>query len=97
MLTHVADNPGQLEGNPYGDDRSLATKLSAESLEALTKETEQGVEAPQPPLAVYLATSYLEEAAEFSDIQAAIECDDMSSRVDTAFDSSNTSGNSPLK
>jgi hypothetical protein len=77
--------------SPYGDDHSLATKLSAESLEALSNEVDHSVAAPQPPLAVYLASSYLEEAAAYSDIQAAIDNDDMSDRLDTTMDSSTAS------
>ncbi|KAF2746685.1 hypothetical protein M011DRAFT_468386 [Sporormia fimetaria CBS 119925] len=51
--------------------RTLASKLSAESLERLANQEDGGVAAPQPPLATYLASSYLEEAARLSDIQAA--------------------------
>ncbi|KAH7136139.1 hypothetical protein B0J11DRAFT_611961 [Dendryphion nanum] len=76
---------------PNESTRSLATKLSVESLETLSKEVETGVLVPQPPLAVYLASSYREEAADLAAIQAAIRSEPLSSRADTFHDSSSGS------
>jgi hypothetical protein len=73
---------------PADGNHSLASKLSAESLESLSKEVDQGVEAPQPPLEMYLASSYLEEAAELSDIQAAAESSSSSDHGVTSMGSS---------
>lgn len=76
---------------PTDSTRSLTTKLSVESLETLAKEVERGVLVPQPPLAVYLASSYREEAADLAAIQAAIKSTPSSSRADTFPDSSSGS------
>ncbi|KAF1993641.1 hypothetical protein P154DRAFT_449674 [Amniculicola lignicola CBS 123094] len=72
-------NPGQspLECTaaelPNESTHSLNPKLSRESLEALSKQSEEVLQAPQPPLAFYLASSYNEEAASYAAIQAAID------------------------
>lgn len=55
-----------------GIGRSLEKRLSKSSLEALEKHNEN-VPPPQPPLAVYLAQSYKEEAVSLSAVQAAVE------------------------
>jgi len=51
----------------------LKTKLSKDSLDSLEKQADGITQPPQPPLAVYLAQSYQEEAVELSAVQAAIE------------------------
>lgn len=70
---------------------SLASQLSKDSLEALDKRSEESPETPQPPLALYLAQSYQEEACTVSDIQAAIDNgslgDDIEAYMDTASSS----------
>jgi hypothetical protein len=53
--------------------RPLRSRLSQSSLDALEQGPNEAVQLPQPPLAVYLAQSYQEEAAEFSAVQAAID------------------------
>lgn len=73
---------------PNDSTRSLASKLSKDSLESLDKQTD---ETPQPPLAVYLASSFREEAANLSAIQAAIENGAPSDRGDMFMDSSSGS------
>ncbi|KAF2703261.1 hypothetical protein K504DRAFT_392824 [Pleomassaria siparia CBS 279.74] len=73
---------------PNDSTRSLASKLSSDSLEALDKLADG---APQPPLAVYLASSYREEAANLLAIQAAIESGSSSNLGDTFMDSSSGS------
>jgi hypothetical protein len=50
----------------------LRSRLSQSSLDAL-EGTDEAAPLPQPPLAVYLAQSYQEEAAELSAVQAAID------------------------
>ncbi|KAF2275357.1 uncharacterized protein EI97DRAFT_420329 [Westerdykella ornata] len=70
--------------------RSVTSQLSAESLEALSKQINENM-SPQPPLAVYLASSYLEEAADLTDIQAAIGAAPSSERSDFFMDSSSGS------
>ncbi|KAF2029293.1 hypothetical protein EK21DRAFT_67960 [Setomelanomma holmii] len=52
--------------------RSLDSKLSKDSLEALDKNIDEDVQPPQP-LAVYLAQSYQEEAIELPAVQAALD------------------------
>lgn len=70
---------------------SLASRLSRDSLEALDKNADQVVQAPQPPLAVYLAQSYQEEAINFSAIQAAIDSGELSDEGDFQLDTSSSS------
>ncbi|KAF1833441.1 hypothetical protein BDW02DRAFT_589648 [Decorospora gaudefroyi] len=61
------------EEEPDYGTRLLKTKLSKDSLETLDKQADCVVQPPQPPLAVYLAQSYQEEAVELSAVQAAID------------------------
>lgn len=70
---------------------SLASKLSKDSLEALDKQADEAVEPPQPPLAVYLAQSYQEEAITYSAIQAAIDHGSLSDEGDFAVGTSSSS------
>lgn len=58
--------------------RVLKTKLSRDSLESLEKQSNGANQLPQPPLAVYLAQSYQEEAVELSLVQAAIDDNSLS-------------------
>ncbi|KAI4688665.1 uncharacterized protein J4E84_004595 [Alternaria hordeiaustralica] len=62
----VKDGSGQ-------SNRTLKTKLSKDSLESLQKQADDTNQLPQPPLAVYLAQSYQEEAVELSAVQAAVD------------------------
>ncbi|KAF1948985.1 hypothetical protein CC80DRAFT_430145 [Byssothecium circinans] len=69
---------------------SLASQLSRDSLEALDKQANEVVQPPQPPLAVYLAQSYQEEAVTFSAIQAAIDKGSLSDEGDFQMDTSSS-------
>ncbi|KAH7082257.1 hypothetical protein FB567DRAFT_530900 [Paraphoma chrysanthemicola] len=71
----VADDS---QKTPDALGRSLDTRLSKDSLEALDKDADADVQPPQP-LAVYLAQSYQEEAIELPAIQAAIETESLDS------------------
>ncbi|KAF2260938.1 hypothetical protein CC78DRAFT_570927 [Lojkania enalia] len=72
----------------YGDGNTSPTKLSWESLEALSMQMDEG---PQPPLAAYLASSYDQEAATVSAIRAAIEKGSTSDQGEVFMDSSSGS------
>ncbi|KAF2125734.1 hypothetical protein P153DRAFT_299106 [Dothidotthia symphoricarpi CBS 119687] len=63
---------------PHQGARSLKPKLSKDSLEIFDAQVKDTIQPPQPPLAVYLAQSYQEEAVEFSDVQAAIDNNSLS-------------------
>ncbi|KAF1843047.1 uncharacterized protein K460DRAFT_138636 [Cucurbitaria berberidis CBS 394.84] len=67
---------------PSDVPRSLKSKLSKDSLEALDKNSDEITQTPQPPLAVYLAQSYHEEAVEFSAVQAALDSGSLSGSGD---------------
>ncbi|KAF2635723.1 hypothetical protein P280DRAFT_436648 [Massarina eburnea CBS 473.64] len=69
---------------------SLASQLSRDSLEALDKQADETLQPPQPPLAVYLAQSYQEEAVTFSAIQAAIDNGSLSEEGDFQTDLSSS-------
>jgi hypothetical protein len=69
---------------------SLASQLSRDSLEALDKQANEAVQPPQPPLAVYLAQSYQEEAVTFSAIQAAIDDRSLNDEGDFQMDTSSS-------
>jgi hypothetical protein len=58
---------------PEINTRLLKSKLSRDSLETLNKQADGSTQPPQPLLAVYLAQSYQEEAADLSAVQAAID------------------------
>lgn len=77
------------EGN--ASTTSLASRLSRDSLEALDKHANEAIQPPQPPLAVYLAQSYQEEAVAFSAIQAAIDTTSLSDEGDFLVDTSSSS------
>ncbi|KAF2875719.1 hypothetical protein BDV95DRAFT_484994 [Massariosphaeria phaeospora] len=79
--------PEGRNGLANADSRSLASRLSRESLEAIDKEADEVPQAPQPPLAKYLAQSYYEEAATYSDIQAAMDHGSPSDRSDSFLES----------
>lgn len=70
---------------------SLSSKLSRDSLEILDKQADEAIQPPQPPLAMYLAQSYQEEAVAYSAIQAAIENGSISDEGDFQFDGSSSS------
>jgi hypothetical protein len=70
---------------------SLASRLSRDSLEALDKVADEAVQPPQPPLAVYLAQSYQEEALNYTAIQHAIDSGSLSDEGDFYMDSSSSS------
>lgn len=70
---------------------SISSKLSRDSLEALDKQADESIQPPQPPLAVYLAQSYQEEAVTYSAIQAAIETGSMTDEGDFQYDGSSSS------
>jgi hypothetical protein len=70
---------------------SLSSRLSRDSLEALDKFADEAVLPPQPPLAVYLAQSYQEEALNYSAIQHAIDSGSHSEEGDFFMDSSSSS------
>ncbi|PVH96771.1 hypothetical protein DM02DRAFT_534568 [Periconia macrospinosa] len=70
---------------------SLSSQLSRGSLEALDKQSENSPEPPQPPLALYLAQSYQEEACTVSDIQAAIDNRSLSEDIDLQMDTASSS------
>lgn len=53
--------------------KSTTSKLSADSLEALSTEVDQHDPAAQPPLEAYLASSSRDEAADLVDIQSAVD------------------------
>ncbi|KAF1968246.1 hypothetical protein BU23DRAFT_583377 [Bimuria novae-zelandiae CBS 107.79] len=76
---------------PNGSTTSLSSKLSRDSLEALDKQADEAVQPPQPPLAVYLAQSYQQEAVPYSAIQAAIDHGSISDEGDFQFDGSSSS------
>lgn len=63
-------------------DRKLKPKLSKDSLDALEKHVDAGNQPPQPPLAVYLAQSYQEEAVNYSAVQAALDASSASETTD---------------
>ncbi|KAJ4311291.1 homeodomain mating type protein alpha2 [Neodidymelliopsis sp. IMI 364377] len=65
-------------GNVCKNKNNLKSRLSHESLEALDQQEDAAVEPPQPPLALYLAQSYQEEAVELSDVQAALDSGSLS-------------------
>ncbi|KAL6709271.1 homeodomain mating type protein alpha2 [Coniothyrium glycines] len=69
------------QDHTVGSSRSLKPKLSRDSLEALDKHANDASHAPQPPLAVYLAQSYQEEAIDYSAVQAAIDSSSTRSSV----------------
>ncbi|KAF2194908.1 hypothetical protein K469DRAFT_545486 [Zopfia rhizophila CBS 207.26] len=70
--------------------QSLRTKLSKESLEALSKQIDTATQPPQPPLAVYLASPFQEEPAAIEAIEAAVESGTQRDQLD-ALDSSSSS------
>ncbi|KAI4714692.1 hypothetical protein J4E89_000373 [Alternaria sp. Ai002NY15] len=70
----VKDGSGQ-------SNRTLKTKLSKDSLESLQKQADDANQLPQPPLAVYLAQSYQEEAVELSAVQAAVDVESLNESI----------------
>lgn len=74
-----------------GSNRTLKSRLSKDSLEALDKHADAAVQPPQPPLAVYLAQSYQEEAVELSAVQAAMDDGSLSGSGDYQEDASSDS------
>ncbi|KAL1797594.1 hypothetical protein ACET3X_004200 [Alternaria dauci] len=72
------DSQGSAIDLPDHNRRVLTTKLSRDSLESLQRQASDANQLPQPPLAVYLAQSYQEEAVELSLVQAAIDDDSLS-------------------
>ncbi|PSN67752.1 hypothetical protein BS50DRAFT_522498 [Corynespora cassiicola Philippines] len=80
----------QVEQPVNASSHSLVSKLSRDSLEALDKEADEITQPPQPPLAVYLAQSYHEEAATFSDIQAAMDSHSLSDSAGFCMDTSSS-------
>ncbi|KAL5448975.1 hypothetical protein PMIN07_004133 [Paraphaeosphaeria minitans] len=73
-----------------GSITSLSSKLSRDSLEALDKHVDETIQPPQPPLALYLAQSYQEEAVPYSAIQAAMENGSISDGTDFPYDGSSS-------
>ncbi|KAK1915920.1 hypothetical protein P3342_003735 [Pyrenophora teres f. teres] len=69
----VGDSQSAMQDAPDTDTPDLKTKLSKDSLDTLDKQVDDIAQPPQPPLAVYLAQSYQEEAVELSAVHAAIE------------------------
>jgi hypothetical protein len=69
----TTDGKSTHQATSDGIGRSLATKLSKDSLEALDEALEDDVSQPPQPLAVYLAQSYQEEAITYPAVQAAID------------------------
>jgi hypothetical protein len=74
---------------PDAVGRSLDSRLSKDSLEALDQQIHDDIQPPQP-LAVYLAQSYQEEAIRFPDVQAALESGSLSESPEYDGDWSNT-------
>ncbi|KAF2854060.1 hypothetical protein T440DRAFT_388801 [Plenodomus tracheiphilus IPT5] len=68
--THIGTG---FQGSPAGTRRLLKPKLSKDSLEALDKHADATAHTPQPPLAMYLAQSYQDEAIELRDLRSAID------------------------
>ncbi|XPT04156.1 homeodomain mating type protein alpha2 [Ascochyta lentis] len=64
--------------DPDDSTRTLKSKLSRDSLEALDQRADEVAQLPQPPLALYLAQSYQEEGLDLTDIQAAMDSDSFS-------------------
>ncbi|KAF2477114.1 uncharacterized protein BDR25DRAFT_339141 [Lindgomyces ingoldianus] len=60
-------------GRPRDDKPCLTSKLSKESLEVLSRELGNEPQSASPSLKLYLESSYPEEAASLSDIEAALE------------------------
>lgn len=79
---HYIDYQSAIQEIPNSSTRSLSSKLSKDSLDALEKHADEATQTPQPPLAVYLAQSYQEEAVEFSAVQAAIDTGSLSGSGD---------------
>jgi hypothetical protein len=77
LLTYI-DSDVVSMGNICKNKNNLKSRLSHESLEALGQQADTAVEPPQPPLALYLAQSYQEEAVELSDVQAALDSGSLS-------------------
>ncbi|CAO2653184.1 Nn.00g025950.m01.CDS01 [Neocucurbitaria sp. VM-36] len=71
-----------IQGMNDDNTHSLKPKLSRDSLDAFDKNADEFAQPPQPPLAVYLAQSYQEEAVEFSAVQAAIDSGSLSGSGD---------------
>ncbi|KAI2482192.1 Homeodomain-containing transcription factor [Pyrenophora tritici-repentis] len=69
----VGDSQSVMQDAPDTGTPVLKTKLSKDSLDTLDKQVDGTTQPPQPPLAVYLAQSYQEEAVELSAVHAAIE------------------------
>ncbi|KAL1600647.1 homeodomain mating type protein alpha2 [Paraconiothyrium brasiliense] len=78
--------------HPNGSVTSLSSRLSRDSLEALDKQADEVIQLPQPPLAVYLAQSYQEEAVPYSTIQAAMDNGNGSISDQSAFQFDGSSG-----
>jgi len=81
MLTEV-DGESTTTSGPDGVGRSLAAKLSKDSLEALDQALTDDVLQPPQPLAVYLAQSYQEEAITYPAVQAAMDDSSLSGSGD---------------
>lgn len=81
MLTYLESQSVQQEITTY-HSRPLKPQLSKESLEALDKHADDAIQPPQPPLAVYLAQSYQEEAVTYTTVQAALDTSSLSGSGD---------------
>ncbi|KAH6875688.1 hypothetical protein BKA58DRAFT_437654 [Alternaria rosae] len=75
------DSHHAIEDGAGQSDRTLKTKLSKDSLESLQKRADDANQLPQPPLAVYLAQSYQEEAVELSAVQAAVDVESLNESI----------------
>jgi hypothetical protein len=91
IMTNDKDVAGPELPPPNASTTSLASRLSRDSLEALDKHANEAVQPPQPPLAVYLAQSYQEEALNFSAIQNAIDNESFGEENEFYMDTSSSS------